>query len=782
MKVTKRNGDTVVFDYHKIIAAVTKAYRSLGYDEERSNEGGKEVAKAVTARLSDISDLHPVEGIQCIVEETLMELKPDVAKAYILYREERAKTREEKKKLLNLETLDPVSEKYDLNQLRVLASRYLLRSGRGIIVETPTELFERVALLAYIPELIWDTGKRMDDTWIPIDFNIDDTDIHIGKFKFTKYHKEAFQRLYRLKVVSGQPIKGYIDLVGDINSGELGSEEGVQKFIDLMADKKFLPNSPTIMNAGARLGQLSACFVLPMKDSLKDIMKTVSDAAIIFQSGGGVGIDYTQLRPEGSVVASTSGVASGPVSFMSILNSVTEVVKQGGKRRGANMGILNANHPDIEKFITMKSKPGVMENFNVSVGIWSDFWDAVEKDGNTTLRHEAISETRDVRARQLLDLIAYSAWRSAEPGLVFFDNIVKSTPDKFMAIRKGPMTATNPCSEQSLYPYESCNLGSINMAEMVDKDERGPHFKPELTANIRLATQFLDNIIDVNDYPIPEIAGASRETRRIGLGVMGVADALYKMGIRYDSDEGLRFHDMMAMVLAEQSASTSSMLGERKGTFPLFTTAADWKESFPGILYDINTPRNCVTTTVAPTGSIAMIAGCSNGIEPCYSLVYEKTVAVGTFYYVNKEFAKELKRRGLYSDELIQKIAKNGGSIQNMTELPDDLRDVFVTAMDLHWKSHIEVQAIWQRHIGNAISKTINMPESASVEDVKEAYMLAHKKGLKGITVYRDNSRHEQVMRAGKTEDRCSECNGKMEMSGGCSTCIDCGAGTCAVN
>ena len=320
------------------------------------------------------------------------------------------------------------------------------------------------------------------------------------------------------------------------------------------------------------------------------------------------------------------------------------------------------------------------------------------------------------------------------------------------------------------------------MAEMVDKDERGPHFRQSLTHNIRLATRFLDNIIDVNEYPIEEIAKASRETRRIGLGVMGVADALYKLGIRYDSDEGLRFHDIMALTLSDTSAFTSNDIGKQKGTFQLFTTGEDWKASFPGTLADINHPRNCVTTTVAPTGSIAMIAGCSNGIEPCYSLVYEKTVAVGTFFYVNQIFAGELKRRGLYSDELIKSIAKQGGSIQDMLDLPADLREVFVTAMDLSWASHIEVQAVWQNRVGNAVSKTINMPESATVEDVKQAYFMAHAKGLKGITVYRDNSRHEQVMHAGKTEDRCSECNGKVEMSGGCSTCVECGSSSCAVN
>ena len=343
-----------------------------------ANVRGKEIAKDVVSAVNVLPEPHTVENIQEVVETVLMRFYPNVAKVYILYREERAKAREEKKKLLNLETLDPVSEKYDLNQLRVLASRYLLRDKDGAIIETPTALFERVAILAYIPELIWDTGERMDKSWIPIDIAIDDRDISVGRFMFNEYHRKAFQRLYTLKANSGQPLKSYVDLVEDINSGDLGNEKDVEQFVNLMADRVFLPNSPTLMNAGAMLGQLSACFVLPMKDSLKDIMKTVSDAAIIFQSGGGVGINYSDLRPEGSVVASTSGVASGPVSFMSILNSVTEVVKQGGKRRGANMGIININHPDIEKFISMKSKPGVMENFNVSVGLGADFWEAVE--------------------------------------------------------------------------------------------------------------------------------------------------------------------------------------------------------------------------------------------------------------------------------------------------------------------------------------------------------------------------------------------------------------------
>ena len=776
MQIVKRNNSKVPFDKDKIQTAVNNAMLSTG---ETNAVIPVAVADIVSQKVTEGST---VEEIQDMVEGALLRYgAPAIAKEYILYRNDHSKTREDKMSLINTSVLDPVSEQYTLNQLRVLESRYLLRDDEGNVIETPTELFERIAIMAYIPELLFDTGARPTGNIVPVDNEITDTDIHVGSFKFNRYHKEAFQNLYRKKEAWGQPVLGYVDLVGMINKGELGSEEGIIQFMDMMIDGIFLPNSPTIMNAGARLGQLSACFVLPMEDNLKSIMKTVSDAALIFQSGGGVGINYSMLRPEGAMVASTSGVASGPISFMGIVNTVTEVVKQGGKRRGANMGIIELNHPDIEKFIQMKSVPGVMENFNVSVGIWKDFWEAVDNDGDITLSHPAIRDTKSVKARSLLDMIAMCAWSSAEPGLIFLDNISNRMPDSFEKARNGKIRSTNPCGEQALYPYESCNLGSINLSALVN--DKGEFNWDKFKVVIRQSVNFLDNIVDMNKYPLEDIDTASTETRRIGLGIMGLADAMFKMKIRYNSLDGKAFHEEFASCFARHALEASIELGKDKGSFPLFRNNpnGDWYVSHPEWeAFDVSDLRNVVATTIAPTGSIAMIASCSNGIEPAYSLVYEKEVAVGKFYYTNTIFEQALKAADLDLNICIKQVAERNGSVADFDALGDDIVDIFVTAMDIPYEDHIEIQAIWQKYIGNAVSKTINMPENATVDDVKEAYKYAHKLGLKGITIYRDKSRHKQVLHAGKQEERCG-CGGKLKTNEGCSTCVDCGLSKCAV-
>jgi ribonucleoside-diphosphate reductase alpha chain len=535
-----------------------------------------------------------------------------------------------------------------------------------------------------------------------------------------------------------------------------------------MVSQDFLPNSPTMMNAGGRLGQLSACFVLGMPDDMAGIMKSTSDAALIFKSGGGVGINYSDLREEGEIVASTSGVASGPVSFMNIINSVTEVVKQGGKRRGANMGIMEVWHPDIEKFITNKTEPGVLENFNVSVGVWKDFWDTLvnSDDGKYTLRcPRDNSPAREINAHHLIDLIAQSAWKSAEPGLIFFDNINKN--NVFAKARGQLLRATNPCGEQSLYPYESCNLGSINLANLVKRTADGQYEFDwqRYEETIRKTTRYLDNIIDVNLYPIPEIDKASKESRRIGLGVMGVADLLYKLRIPYNSKEGYDFQLKLAEALTYYSMEESVALAKSRGKFVLCSSTEypegkipvsgyyekpkeeqsyDWDALITKIQkYGI---RNVLTTTVAPTGTLSMLADCSNGMEPNFALVFEKRVTVGRFFYTNKIFKDVLKENNLYSDELLAKIADNYGSVKGIPEIPDWIQNIFVTAMDIHWSDHVMAQAVWQDWISNAIAKTINMPNDVSVEDVKAAYLFSHELGLKGITVYRDGSRHKQVL------------------------------------
>jgi ribonucleoside-diphosphate reductase alpha chain len=523
-----------------------------------------------------------------------------------------------------------------------------------------------------------------------------------------------------------------------------------------------------MMNAGGRLGQLSACFVLGMPDDMEKIMKSTSDAALIFKSGGGVGINYSDLREEGDIVASTSGVASGPVSFMNIINTVTEVVKQGGKRRGANMGIIEAWHPDVEKFITNKTEPGVLENFNVSVGIWEDFWNALvnTEDGKYMLRSPRDRKpVKEINAHQLIDLIALSAWKSAEPGLIFFDQINKY--NVFAKARQAPLRATNPCGEQSLYPYESCNLGSINLVNLVKRQADGEYEFDwqRYEETIRKTTRFLDNIIDVNHYPVKEIDIASKDSRRIGLGVMGVADLLYKLKIPYNSKEGYELQSKLSEALTYYSMEESVALAKSRGEFPL-CSKTEYPEGKIPIAGYYEKPkeshcyewdaliekikkhgiRNVLTTTVAPTGTLSMIADCSNGMEPAFALVFEKRVTVGRFFYTNKIVEEVLKEHGLYSDELLAKIADNYGSLKGIPEIPQWMQDVYVTAMDIHWADHLMAQGVWQDWIGNAIAKTINMPYDVTAEDVKSAYLLAHELGLKGITVYRDGSRHKQVL------------------------------------
>ena len=543
-------------------------------------------------------------------------------------------------------------------------------------------------------------------------------------------------------------------------------ENKITSYLEIMTSQQYLPNSPTMMNAGGRLGQLSACFVLDMKDDMEDIMKSTSDAALIFKSGGGVGINYSDLRHEGDNVASTFGVASGPVSFMNIINTVTEVVKQGGKRRGANMGILEVWHPDIEKFVSNKTKPGVLENFNVSVGIWEDFWDALlnSEDKKYTLRNPRDqTPVKEINAQHLIDQIALSAWKSAEPGLIFLDQINKY--NVMAKARMTPLRATNPCGEQSLYPNESCNLGSINLANLVHKTEDGTYeFDWEdYERIIRQTTRFLDNVVDVNQYPVEQINEASKESRRIGLGVMGVADLLYKLRVPYNSEEGYALQSRLAEALSYFSMDESVELAKERGAFKLYPNTEypegripiaghyecedsmyDWSSLVKKITtYGI---RNVLTTTVAPTGTLSMIADCSNGMEPNFALVYEKRVTIGKFMYVNKILKEALEEEGLYNDSVLESIINNYGSLRGIDDIPGWMQDVFVTAMDIHWSDHLMAQAVWQRWISNAIAKTINMPYDVTVEDVKAAYLLAHEMGLKGITVYRDGSRQSQVM------------------------------------
>ncbi|MDQ4022513.1 MAG: adenosylcobalamin-dependent ribonucleoside-diphosphate reductase [Thermoproteota archaeon] len=784
VNIKKRDGRVVNFTHSKISNAIYKALVVTGKAdyplaerlanrviEKMVQSGYGSTGKVAIASVEDVQDM--VESI--LIEEGLSE----TAKAYILYRHERRKVRDEKMRILNKKVLDEVDKVFDINSLRVLAARYLLRDNNGEIIEGPKQMFERVAILVALPDVLHDsqlfnlTGGHNQNIEEAEKYyaKIDDFDLKlkIGDYYLNRYHFESLIRHYVSLAKIGRMKVGFKELLRMMAESKLSVyEERIKEYYNLMVSRDFLPNTPTLMNAGARLGQLSACFVLDMSDDMFKIMRSSTDAAMIFKSGGGVGINYSDLRPEGDIVASTSGVASGPTSFMRIIDTITDVVKQGGKRRGANMGILEAWHPDIEKFITAKTKPGVFENFNVSVGVWEDFWKSlVNKDNHKyTLRNPRTHEPiKQIDSHQLMDLIAFSAWKSAEPGVIFFDNINKYNP--IINAKGGPLRATNPCGEQSLYPYESCNLGSINLANFVKRKADGMFEfdwqKYEQT--IRVSSRFLDNIIDMNKYPVEEIDINTKLTRRIGLGIMGIADLLFLLRMPYDSNDGYEFMYKLAEAISYYSMEESVAIAKVRGPFPLFKETDYVKGKIPiAGYYELPTEthaynwdslikkiqkhgiRNSWTSTIAPTGTLSMIADTSNGVEPMFALVFEKRVTVGRFFYTNRIFENVLKESGLYNDEILAKIANNYGSVRGLAEIPEWIQKTFVTAIDIHWTDHIMAQAVWQKWIGNAIAKTINMPGDVTAEDVKYAYLLSHELGLKGVTVYRDGSRHEQVL------------------------------------
>ncbi|NIM44797.1 MAG: vitamin B12-dependent ribonucleotide reductase, partial [Nitrososphaeria archaeon] len=601
------------------------------------------------------------------------------------------------------------------NAMRVLEKRYLIKDKDGKIVETFEEMFRRVS---------WTVAEA------------------------------------------------------DLNFGSNDVEKTARRFYECMAERDFLPNSPTLMNAGTELGQLSACFVLPVKDSMESIFDAIKYTALIHQSGGGTGFSFSRLRPMGDVVRSTGGVASGPVSFMQVFDSATEVVKQGGRRRGANMGILRVDHPDILEFIKCKADEKSFQNFNISIALTDTFMQALEQDEEYELVNPRTKTVvRKERARQVLRLITEMAWRMGDPGVIFLDKINKYNPTPQL----GEIEATNPCGEQPLLAYESCNLGSINLSNMVVDDFLDWE---KLRETVWTAIHFLDNVIEINSYPLQEIENMTKRTRKIGLGVMGFADMLIKLRIPYDSEEALTLASSIMEFIDYQSKLASIDLAERRGCFPTFKGSlyeaeriplvgpyeknveklvspivgrilssrpdVDWKEVVEGLR--IHGIRNATTTTIAPTGSLSIVADASSGIEPLYAIAYTKHITVGDLIEVHGLFKQIAKEAGFYSEELVKRLLVEG-NLAEVDNIPDWVKRIFVTAHEIDPEWHVRMQSAFQKFVDNAVSKTINMRREAPVEDVERAYLLAYDVGCKGITIYRDGSKESQVLTRVVEED-----------------------------
>jgi ribonucleoside-diphosphate reductase alpha chain len=708
----EKNEITKSINYNEILRAVVADAESMGLRD-------KDKIEQLTSRVIErLEHPQPLPGMENLVPKSSLRQRPPPTRSEIqaivkeiLAIEEPVKTGEntipEPKKTPITEEKEnkPMAEqiteikpkvrpadgiKLTENARRVLEKRYLKKDKQGQVIETPEEMFRRVAQAIASAELIYDSSA-------------------------------------------------------DIKARE-------EEFYQLMANLEFLPNSPTLMNAGRELGQLSACFVLPIDDSMESIFDAVKYTALIHKSGGGTGFSFSRLRPETDRVGSTGGVASGPVSFMRAFDTATDVIKQGGMRRGANMAILNVDHPDIMKFISAKEDPKALTNFNLSVAVTDEFMEALKADTDYNLINPHTQEVHDkVKAREVFDKIVAMAWKTGDPGIVFIDQINRYNPTPHL----GKIESTNPCGEQPLLPYESCNLGSINLSRML-KNENGnleiDYYK--LDETVKTAVRFLDNVIDVNKFPLPQIEEMTRKTRKVGLGIMGFADMLIQLDIPYNSDKALDYAKELMESIQVSATEASEKLAEERGAFPAFEQS---------LFYDRRDRkvRNATRTTIAPTGTLSIIAGCSSGIEPLFALSYIHNILDGAqLVEIDPYFEEAARSGGFYSEELMQQLA-TGTQLHTLESIPDNVKQLFVTAHEISPEWHVRMQAAFQKSTHNAVSKTVNFPHEATQEDIASVYMMAYELGLKGITIYRDRSRESQPLSTSPVETK-RETGGKI--------------------
>ena len=692
MSPANQSADKPLINRTRVAKAIFAAAESMGMSDRQQIE---QLTNQVIERLEQPQPLpEPLPGMEHLVvkprrpqrrlptdAEIQAMVKEILAGEEPAQQEEAQPEKEEPAVSIKIKVQPSAGIQLTENARHVLERRYLKKDKQGQVIETPEEMFRRVAQTIASAELIYDPKA-------------------------------------------------------DIKTRE-------EEFYRLMTNLEFLPNSPTLMNAGRELGQLSACFVLPVEDSMESIFDAVKNTALIHKSGGGTGFSFSRLRPEGDRVGSTGGVASGPVSFMRAFDTATDVIKQGGMRRGANMAILNVDHPDIMKFIIAKEDPTSFTNFNLSVAITNIFMEAVKAGSDYNLINPHTKEVADkLNAKEVFDKIVAMAWKTGDPGIVFIDRINQDNPTPQL----GKIESTNPCGEQPLLPYESCNLGSINLTRMLQTTNGTVEIDyVKLAETIKVVVRFLDNVIDVNEFPLPEIAEMTRKSRKIGLGIMGFADMLIQLGIPYNSEEALQIASNIMHFINEEASKASVELAKERGVFPAFS----------GSIYDAPDaprPRNASCTTIAPTGTLSIIAGCSSGIEPLFALSYTRNILDGAqLVEVNPYFEEAAKSEGFYSEEFMQQLA-SGAKLHDVEAIPDDIKRVFVTAHEISPEWHVRMQAAFQKSTHNAVSKTVNFPQEATREDIANVYKMAYEEGLKGITIYRDRSRDAQVLTTGTVE------------------------------